>query len=70
MRLMHNKVVARWESLNGRHWIEVEANKNGYSYNTDGVSFGYIGYVHEDLAISRVASKLSEIYPEAMERVI
>lgn len=72
MRAIYPKAVARWESKNGRYFVEIRKDVSGYSFLARGAG-GTLGSVSEEAAIAKLESEL-EYYAldgaTRMERVI
>lgn len=60
-------ILARWESLRGKYWLELYRDEYGLSYRSDNGG-GYLGDVTENVAFQRAYIELG-CWPSRHHRV-
>ncbi len=61
---MDRKMIARWESRGGAHWVEVFRDEYGYSYKANGAG-GFIGSSQEALDLLNLRIAKGDFLPDA-----
>lgn len=61
------KVLVRWESKNGKYWVELYSTPQGYGYRSDN-SGGWMGKVRFEMAEERCMQECG-FCPVEMTRV-
>lgn len=72
IKALYPQAIARWESKNGRYFVELRRDSVGYSYLARDAG-GSLSASTEDAAIAKLESELQYYAPDGargMERVV
>jgi len=58
-----DRVIARWQSRSGKHWVELKKDEYGYHYDAPGAS-GVLGNITEEEAIRQMEQRVPYMQPD------
>lgn len=58
-----DKVIARWESKSGKHWVEIRRSESGFLYYDAPGAHGSFGNITEDEAIQQIEARVEDFQP-------